>query len=75
MRDIAHPLNKETREEIDQRVIEEYQQSVSHFAVPTPDSQKRRGGSRSEVMDRLAAKLFNDDFWTEDMNRVSLDVE
>jgi stage V sporulation protein G len=75
MRDIAHPLNKETREEIDQRVIEEYQQSVSHFAVPTPESQKSHGGSGSAVMDRLAAKLFSDDFWTEDMDRVSLDVE
>ena len=75
MRDIAHPLNKETREEIDQRVIEEYQQSVSHFAVPTSGGRKDRGGSSSTVMDRLAAKLFSEDYWTADMDRASLDVE
>lgn len=69
MRDIAHPLNSETREAIEERVLEEYQAAVRHLAVPDP---QKRGGRKSEgpgVMDRLAAKLFNEDYWTEDMSR------
>ena len=36
MRDIAHPLNRETREAIEERVLEEYQNAVRHLAVPDP---------------------------------------
>lgn len=75
MRDIAHPLNRETREEIDQRVLEEYRQAVSHHAVPDPKSRKGRGKGGSKVMDRLAGKLFSEDYWTADMDRVNLDAE
>jgi len=75
MRDIAHPLNRETREEIDQRVLEEYRRAVSHFAVPDPESQKGRGKGGPKVMDRLAGKLFNEDYWTSDMDRMNLDAE
>lgn len=75
MRDIAHPLNRETREEIDQRVLEEYQRAVQHLSVPDPESQKRRGKCGSKVMDRLAAKLFSEDYWTTDVDRMNLDTE
>lgn len=75
MRDIAHPLNRETREEIDQRVLEEYQRAVQHLSVPDPEGLKRRGKGESKVMDRLAAKLFSEDYWTTDVDRMNLDAE
>jgi stage V sporulation protein G len=76
MRDIAHPLNRETREDVEARVLEEYEIAVSNLAVPTPKSQKKgdtAGGSN--VLNRLAGKLFNEDYWTADVNRRTLDTE
>ena len=76
MRDIAHPLNRETREAIDERVIEEYQSAVRHLSVPDPDNQKKgRGAGSPSVVDRLSAKLFSEDYWTVDINRRNLDTE
>jgi len=78
MRDIAHPLNRETREEIEGRVLEEYDLAVRHMAVPTPKGKGKGKGNQSagsNVIDRLAAKLFSEDYWTTDMNRRSLDSE
>jgi stage V sporulation protein G len=76
MRDIAHPLNRETREEIDARVLEEYNLAVRHLTVPTPKAKgKGDAPAGSNVIDRLAAKLFSEDYWTTDMNRRSLDSE
>jgi len=75
MRDIAHPLNRETREEIDERVLEEYHRAVSHLAVPDPESQKGHGKGGMSVMDRLAGKLFSEDYWATDMDRTNLDTE
>ncbi len=74
MRDIAHPLNRETRELIEQRVLEEYQAAVRHLAVPDPDRQKQdRGGGNP--LDRLASKLFSEDYWTSEVNRSDLEAE
>jgi stage V sporulation protein G len=76
MRDIAHPLNRETREIIESRVLEEYETAVSHLAVPTSKGKKKGGPSGgSRVLDRLAGKLFNEDYWTADVNRRNLDTE
>jgi len=76
MRDIAHPLNREIREEIDARVLDEYDIAVRHMAVPTPKAKgKGNESAGSNVIDRLAAKLFSEDYWTTDMNRRSLDSE
>ncbi len=76
MRDIAHPLNRETREAIDQRVIEEYQSAVLHHSVPDPDNRKKGSGAGSpSVVDRLSAKLFSEDYWTADVNRRNLDAD
>jgi stage V sporulation protein G len=76
MRDIAHPLNRETREVIEERVLEEYRNAVRHLAVPNPEDRKKdRRGRGPKVMDRLAAKLFSEDYWTADMNRRNLDGE
>jgi len=76
MRDIAHPLNKETREAIEERVIAEYVNAVRDLAVPSPESEKKERGSRKpSVLDRLSAKLFSEDFWTVDVDRRNLDTE
>ncbi len=76
MRDIAHPLNRETREAIEERVIEEYLNAVRNLAVPNPEEQnKERGSSGPSLMDRLTAKLFSEDYWTSDVNRRNLDAE
>jgi len=76
MRDIAHPLNKETREAIEERVIEEYMNAVSSHAVPNRERDKKERGSRGpSVMNRLAAKLFSEDYWTADVDRRNLDAE
>ncbi len=76
MRDIAHPLDRETREAIDERVLEEYESAVRHLSVPDPANQRKGGGSdRPKVIDRLSAKLFSEDYWTVDVNRRNLDAE
>ena len=68
MRDIAHPLNSETREQIEQRVLEEYESALQNRMVG------KRGKKESElqdknisVLDRLSARLFNEEFWASDM--------
>ena len=76
MRDIAHPLNKETREAIEERVIEEYMNAVRDLVVPSSESEKNERGSHGpSVMNRLAAKLFSEDYWTADVDRRNLDAE
>ena len=75
-RDIAHPLNKETREEIERRVLEEYETAVRHHVVPDRGRlSKQRGDGDQTVVDRLASKLFAEDFWTAEVNRRDLDTE
>ncbi len=67
MRDIAHPLNTETRRVIEERILEEYRTAVENLVIP------KGGGGRSSKkegqrpMERLAARLFSDDFWTMDV--------
>ena len=67
MRDIAHPLNSETREQIEKRVLEEYQTALQSRVVP---ERAKRGSDDKEtstaVLDRLSARLFNEEFWTSD---------
>jgi len=67
LRDIAHPLNSETRKEIEDRVLDEFNRAVADLVV-TGGSGKasRKGGDRS-VLDRLAGKFFTEDFWTADV--------
>jgi stage V sporulation protein G len=64
MRDIAHPLNSETREEIERRVLEEYETALQTRVVGA----RKKGGSggpdeRQSALDRLSSKLFNEEFW------------
>ena len=65
MRDIAHPLKSETRKEIEAQVLAEYANAVATLAAPASTSGSRKKESQP-VLDRLAAKLFTEDFWTAD---------
>lgn len=59
MRDTAHPLNTETREAIEQRVLEEFHVASENLMVP----ERKKGGSKPSTLDRIASRLFNDEFW------------
>ena len=67
MRDIAHPLNSDTREQIENRVLEEYQIAVQSRVVA---ERGKRGAddkdTNKSALDRLSARLFNEEFWTSD---------
>jgi stage V sporulation protein G len=67
MRDIAHPLNSETREHIEKQVLEEYE-SARRSRVIGERSASGGDGKASEPspLDRLSAKLFDEEFWTSD---------
>jgi stage V sporulation protein G len=65
MRDIAHPLNSETRLHIEQRVLEEYEAAIISRMVPERGSMAEAAAdSGRSVLDRLSARLFNEEFWT-----------
>jgi stage V sporulation protein G len=66
MRDIAHPLKSETRREIEERVLAEYENAVATLAVPRESDSAARKGGTQPVLDRLASKLFTEDFWSAD---------
>ncbi len=75
MRDIAHPLNAETREEIESVVLEEYSSAVKNLVADREnlgEGGEEPGGS---VMGRLSAKLFNEEFWTTEATGRSSDKE
>jgi len=67
MRDIAHPLNGETRRVFEERVLAEFRQAVERMVVPARANEG--GPERQSPLDRLATKLFSDDFWTTDLAR------
>ncbi len=65
MRDVAHPLNSETRDHIEQRVLEEYESARRTRVVSDRSASGSHGkDSKHSVLDRLSAKLFNEEFWT-----------
>jgi stage V sporulation protein G len=67
MRDIAHPLNSETREQIEACVLSEYESALQNRMIADRgkrDSEKTEKGR--SALDRLAARLFTEDFWTSD---------
>jgi len=75
MRDIAHPLNGETRQEIEQRVLTEFEQAVKNLVVPDSLASAARRRGQQSVFDRLAAKLFSEDFWVTEPNHQEEDKE
>jgi len=68
MRDTAHPLNMETRKMIEDEVLREYEEALKNRAIPTPSKSKRE---KLSTLDRLASRLFNDEFWTQDARQKS----
>jgi stage V sporulation protein G len=76
MRDIAHPLNSDTREQIEKRVLEEYESARQNRMVA---ERGKRGPEEKEksrsVLDRLSARLFNEEFWTSDAPSVDADED
>ena len=74
MRDIAHPLNSETREMIEERVLAEYESARQTRMVA--DRGKRGSGDKEKnasVLDKLSARLFNEEYWTNDAPSVDAD--
>ena len=68
MRDIAHPLNSDTREQIERRVLEEYESARQNRMVGNRGEQGSKGKEKSSsALDRLSAKLFNEEFWASDI--------
>ena len=66
LRDIAHPLNSETRKEIEERVLAEFQRAVDDQLVSEPARGSSGKQGQRAFFDRLAGKLFVEDFWTGD---------
>jgi stage V sporulation protein G len=68
MRDTAHPLNMETRQMIEDEVLREYEEALNNRAIPMPSKSKR---DKLSTLDRIASRLFNDEFWTQDAKQKS----
>ena len=66
MRDIAHPLDSATRESIERRVLEEFDLALRNRAVPERAAKGGGKDKKQKVLDRLASRLFNDEFWVSD---------
>ena len=62
LRDIAHPLNTETRKLIEERVLAEFRSSRDSRAVPGGETSEGSGGKMSPF-DRLASRLLSEEFW------------
>jgi stage V sporulation protein G len=76
MRDIAHPLDNETRQDIEQQVLAEYEAALASRMVSTRGKGDVEGSTRRQsVLDRLAAKLFNEEFWLVDLPERGSDKE
>lgn len=63
MRDVAHPINAETRKMIEDRVLEQFEASRDNRALPVEGSDKSDDGRSKSPLDRLAGKLLAEDFW------------
>lgn len=63
-RDVAHPLNAETRRDVEQRVLDEFQRAVENHVVPeTSDETERESEQQGSLLDRLASRLLSEDYW------------
>jgi stage V sporulation protein G len=59
-RDIAHPLNTETRRRLDEAILTEYRRVVDERGFP-PES--GNGASRTQ---QIASRLLSERYWTND---------
>lgn len=63
-RDIAHPLNAETRRVVEQRVLDEFQAAVENHVVPETTAESGDGDQEPDsLLDRLASRLLSDEYW------------
>ena len=65
MREVANPLNSETRQVIEDKVLEEYRIATENVGLPAND---QHGGSgkdkgKQSILDRLVSGLFVEEFW------------
>jgi len=65
MRDTAHPLNSETRQVIEDRVLTEFRLAVDNLAV----SSQKPSGAKVSTLDRIASRLFSEEFWVPEESR------
>ena len=65
MRDTAHPLNSETRNLIEERVLEEFRQAAANLVVST----RKPSGANVSILDRIASRLFVEEFWVPEESR------
>jgi stage V sporulation protein G len=67
-RDIAHPLNSETRKFVEQKVLEEFEQSIANLVVTEPQGaagkSKKDKNKSTSPMAKLTNRLFAEDYWT-----------
>jgi len=68
MRDIAHPLNSQTRKAVERRVLEEFEAAVTNLTIPSRSRGRDRGREQQSLFDRLATRLFSEDFWVPEQN-------
>jgi len=66
LRDIAHPLNSETRAAVEETVLAEFHRAVESEAIPARDGKGGDRSTRNSPLPRLAGRLFSDEFWTVD---------
>lgn len=62
MRDTAHPLNSETRQVIEDCVLKEYHEAVANISMPG----RKSSDGKASTMDRIASRLFAEEFWVPD---------
>jgi stage V sporulation protein G len=77
VRDTAHPLNADTRKMIDEKVLSEYQEAEANRIIPARSSAhgSARGKDKMSTLDRVASKLFVEEFWAPDVpNRDGADT-
>ena len=65
MRDTAHPLNSETRQVVEERVLDEFRQAEGNRAI----SSRAAGGAKVSTLDRIASRLFVEEFWLPEESR------
>lgn len=65
MRDTAHPLNSETRQMIEERVLQEFDLAVANLTV----SSRKSSGAKASTLDRIASRLFVEEFWLPEESR------
>ena len=65
MRDTAHPLNSETRQVIEDRVLKEFREAEANMVV----SSRKPSGAKVSTLDRIASRLFVEEFWLPEESR------